>query len=163
MIVNQLEAKIEQMTIDDLEACWTLDQRCFPTGEAYDRDMIKYLLLEENNVCYKFTNLSNTMIGFVIGLIEDSGMGHIVTIAIAPEIQAKGYGRRLIQRLEEGFRLRDVTALHLEVRVSNKKAQHLYTKQGYLIVERIESYYPDGEDAFLMVKSILDLSPETYE
>jgi ribosomal-protein-alanine N-acetyltransferase len=163
MVVSQLEVKLEPLTINDLEACWKLDRQCFPSSEAYDKDTIKYFLCEKKRVCYKIVDQTNAMIGFIIGLADDDQTGHIMTLAVSAESRKKGYGQRLIQRLEEGFRLQDVAIVHLEVRVSNKQAQHLYTKQGYVIVERLESYYPDSEDAFLMIKSLLDVSPEVYE
>ncbi|MBL8194443.1 MAG: ribosomal protein S18-alanine N-acetyltransferase [Blastocatellia bacterium] len=160
MVSKQLEAVLQPMNYDDLEACWALDQRCFIAGEAFDQDMIAYLLLHENKVCYKLINVSEELIGFIIGVIKEEGTGHIITLAIAPEMRGRGYGRWLMERIESGFRLRNVTTLHLEVRTTNKQAQHLYTKLGYFIVERIKAYYSDGGDAFMMVKSILDLSPE---
>jgi ribosomal-protein-alanine N-acetyltransferase len=100
------------------------------------------------------------MLGFVIGLVQEDGTGHVVSLAIAPEEQSRGYGRWLMERLESGFRLRSVITLRLEVRTTNKPAQHLYTKLGYLIVERLKQYYSDGGDAYLMIKSLLDLSSE---
>jgi ribosomal protein S18 acetylase RimI-like enzyme len=40
------------------------------------------------------------------------------------------------------------------VRVSNISAQSLYRGLGYTIVQRLNNYYNNGEDAFLMVKSL---------
>ena len=42
----------------------------------------------------------------------------------------------------------------LEVRVSNIAAQSLYRGLDYAIVQRINKYYNNGEDCFLMVKSL---------
>lgn len=162
MTTKQLEAILQPMLIEDLEACWALDHRCFPPSEVYDQDMVRYLLQHQGRVCYKIVNSSENMLGFVIGLVEEDGTGHVVSLAIAPEAQSRGYGRWLMERLESGFRLRDVTTLRLEVRASNKHAIHLYTKLGYFIVERIKQYYSDGGDAYLMIKSLLDLSPDDF-
>ena len=55
------------------------------------------------------------------------------------------------RRLRELFR---VEMLRLEVRVSNEPAINLYRKLGFRIVERVPGYYPDGEDAYVMVKPV---------
>ena len=43
----------------------------------------------------------------------------------------------------------------LELRVSNLAAKRLYTEAGYCLVNRLTKYYSDGEDCFLMVKSLV--------
>ncbi len=159
MTTKQLETILQPMLIEDLEACLELDQRCFPPSEVYDSDMVRYLLLHQGGVCYKIDR-SDKMLGFVIGLVQEDGTGHVISLAIAPEVRSRGYGRWLMERLESSFRLRNVITLRLEVRTTNKQAQHLYTKLGYFIVERFTRYYSDGGDAYLMIKSLLDLSPE---
>lgn len=160
MTIKTFEAILQPMLIEDLEACWELDQYCFPPCEVYDKDMLRYLLTHEGRLCYKIANSLEKMQGFAIGIIQEDGTGHIISLAIAPQARKHGYGRWLMERLEKGFRLRDITTLRLEVRTTNKEAIHLYTKLGYFIVERLKQYYADGADAFLMVKSLLDLSPE---
>ena len=160
MVTRQLEAVLQPMLHEDLDACWALDQRCFPPSEAYNQDMMSYLLLHEGRVCYKIVNEANQLIGFVIGLVQEDGTGHVVSLGVAPEVRHRGYGRWLMQRLESGFRLRNVNTLRLEVRTTNREAQRLYIKLGYIIVDRITQYYSDGGDAFLMVKSLVDLSPK---
>jgi ribosomal-protein-alanine N-acetyltransferase len=163
MTSRKLEAILQPMSIEDLEACWVLDQLCFPPCEAYDRDMVRYLLTHQGRVSYKIINSLEKMLGFAIGLVEDDETGHIISIAISPEARSRGYGRWLMQRLEDGFRLRNVMSIHLEVRTTNKHAIHLYTKLSFFIVERLKQYYADGGDAYLMVKSLIDLSPEDTE
>ena len=43
----------------------------------------------------------------------------------------------------------------LELRVSNVGAKGLYKEAGYSLVNRLRKYYSDGEDCFLMVKSLV--------
>ena len=43
----------------------------------------------------------------------------------------------------------------LEVRVGNVPAQRLYRSLGYNVVQRIANYYSNGEDCFLMIKSLV--------
>lgn len=75
---------------------------------------------------------------------------HISTIATHPHLRGRGYGEIALA----GMLLRAM-ALHaeyvvLEVRVSNRVAQNLYHKYGFVTVDVTRKYYRDGEDAFLM-------------
>ncbi len=75
---------------------------------------------------------------------------HISTIATHTRLRGRGYGEIVLA----GMLLRAV-ALHaeyvvLEVRVSNRIAQNLYKKYGFVMVDVTRKYYRDGEDAFLM-------------
>src|SRR5262245_46749019 len=139
----------------DLIECWRLDQRCFSDGEAYDRETIRYLLSHAQSVCHKAVSPASEMVAFVVGMIEPDGTGHVVALGVAPEHRRLGYGRRLMHEVEEGFALRGVATVRLEVRTSNIAAQRLYLDLGYKIVRRMTRYYTSGDDGFLMVKSLL--------
>jgi ribosomal-protein-alanine acetyltransferase len=163
MVARQLEASIYKMTISDLNACWALDHRCFEDGEAYDRETFRYLLSSPYSVSYKIVNSRGVMLGFIVGMIERDGTGHVIAVGVAPECRRHGYGRWLMQQVEDGFRYQGVRTLRLEVRVTNKHAQRLYMQLGYVIVERMHQYYSNGDDGYLMVKSIADMSPPEDE
>lgn len=158
MVAQQVEATIQRMTITDLNACWALDHRCFEDGEAYDRETFRYLLSSSYSVSYKVVSARGVMLGFIVGLIERDGTGHVIAVGVAPECRRKGYGRWMMQQVERGFRAHGVRTMRLEVRTTNVGAQRLYIKLGYVIVERMSHYYSDGEDGFLMVKSIGEMS-----
>lgn len=153
MVAQIPKVLIECMTLADLNACWALDQRCFNEGEAYDRDTVRYLLSNPQSISYKMTSIKGEMIGFVLAMIDLDSTGHIIAICIDPEYQGSGLGRQLMQMAEKAFNTRGVRLLRLEVRVSNRHAQHLYVKMGYIIVDRILKYYTNGEDGYLMLKS----------
>jgi ribosomal-protein-alanine N-acetyltransferase len=142
------------MSEADLNECWRLDQRCFSDGEAYDRETIRYLLSHSQSVCYKLETASRTMIGFVVGMLEPDGTGHVVALGIDPEHRRRGNARRLMVAVEDGFRTRRITAVRLEVRTTNEAAQLLYTELGYKTVRRMPHYYTSGDDGYLMVKTL---------
>ena len=100
--------------------------------------------------------LCGRVVGFVCAGIEDGGStiyGHIMNIAVATEFRGKGIGGRLIQRVEYECAVIGAEALQLEVRVSNVTAQRIYQTMGFSQVFVIGGYYPDGEDAIIMLKS----------
>jgi ribosomal-protein-alanine N-acetyltransferase len=142
------------MDLRDLDECWALDQRCFEDGEAYDRDTFRDLLTHRHSICLKAVAGGSSMAGFVIGVVEPDRTGHVVVLGVSPDWRRHGVGRGLMRRLEAFFRDRGVRLVHLEVRTTNDGARALYEGLGFTIAGRRLSYYTNGDDGFLMVKSL---------
>src|SRR5256885_13006283 len=132
---------IRPLTITQLDECWRLDQRCFVDGEAYSRDTFEYLLTAPESVSYRAVTQGGAMVGFIIGLVEPDHTGHVTTVAVAPEHRRRRIAQRLMEKVENGFRRRDVRMVRLEVRSINTGAQALYRNLGYLVTQRLPRYY----------------------
>jgi ribosomal-protein-alanine acetyltransferase len=148
------EVSIRPMTVRDLDPCWELDQRCFADGETYDRDTLHYLLTNPQVIARKVELPDGRMVGFVIGSIESGGVGHVIALGVAPEWRRRGFGRLLMEAIEDAFCEHGATIARLEVRVDNRVAQALYEKLGYTVTQRLPRYYTNGEDALLMMKPL---------
>lgn len=131
-----------------------LNARCFLEGESYTRHTFDFLLSDPNTLSYRVTTPSGEMVAFVFLMMASDGSAHVTTIGVAPEHRRRGLGGKMLEHAERALRMRGVSTLMLEVRVSNEGAQNLYRRHGYLTVQRLESYYNNGEDGFLMVKSL---------
>ncbi len=90
---------------------------------------------------YGFSNFKK--LGFV-------KKGHVVSVAVLEEQRKNGIGRALVEEAIAGTKIKKADELYLEVRCSNNGAVRLYEKIGFIIKQRIKSYYRDGEDAYLM-------------
>ena len=145
---------IRPLTISQLDECWRLDQRCFIDGEAYSRETFDYLLTAPESVSFRAVTSGGVMAGFVIGLVEPDRTGHVTTVGVAPEHRRRGLAYRLMEKVEDGFRRRDVRMVRLEVRSVNTGAQQLYRNLGYIVTQRLPRYYSNGGDGLLMVKSL---------
>ncbi|HEV8488069.1 MAG TPA: GNAT family N-acetyltransferase [Blastocatellia bacterium] len=154
LIPNPAEPVVIEMGQADLNECWRLDQQCFSDGEAYDRETIRYLLSHDQSVCYKVVSARSEMIGFVVGMVEPDGTGHVVALGVGPNHRRLGHARGLMSAVEEGFLGRGISTVRLEVRTTNNAAQQLYLNLGFKIVRRMPRYYTSGDDGYLMVKSL---------
>ncbi len=76
--------------------------------------------------------------------------GHISTLAIHPDWRGRGLGEWVLQALLKTAIGLEAQSVVLEVRVNNHTAQDLYYKYGFEVVDRLQGYYPNGEDAFYM-------------
>ncbi|HEU16076.1 MAG TPA: ribosomal-protein-alanine N-acetyltransferase [Nitrososphaeria archaeon] len=94
-------------------------------------------------------------IGFpLVGRAPLVKKGHVISIAVAPEHRRKGVGMALMVEGMNALRSRGCSEVYLEVRVGNTPAISLYRKLGFRVSRRIPGYYRDGEDAFVMARSL---------
>ena len=99
-------------------------------------------------------NLQSHIIGFFIfyNVLDEM---HILDITVAKEIQSKGIGSLMLDRIIGINTGRGIKYFFLEVRTSNLKAVNLYKKFGFKIFMLRKNYYEDnGEDALCMVKEL---------
>ncbi|HYE65877.1 MAG TPA: N-acetyltransferase, partial [Pyrinomonadaceae bacterium] len=106
---------LRPLTITQLDECWRLDQRCFVDGEAYSRDTFEFLLTAPESVSYRAVTQGGVMVGFIVGLVEPDHTGHVTTLGVAPEHRRRGIAHRLMGKVEDSFRRRDVRMVRLEV------------------------------------------------
>ena len=146
---------VRPLTVAQLDECWRLDLRCFVDGEAYSRETFEYLLTSPESVSYRAVTPDGTMVGFIVGIVEPDQTGHVTTLGVAPEHRRRGIARRMLLKVEEGFRRRGVRITRLEVRSVNTGAQDLYLKLGFAVTQRLPRYYSNGGDGLLMIKSLV--------
>lgn len=152
--ILEVRYDVRPLTVTQLDECWRLDQRCFVDGEAYSRDTFEYLLTAPESVSYRAVTHGGAMVGFIIGLVEPDHTGHVTTVGVAPEHRRRRLAHRLMEKVEDGFRRRDVRMVRLEVRSINTGAQQLYRNLGYVVTQRLPRYYSNGGDGLLMIKSL---------
>lgn len=131
-----------------------LNARCFDAGESYTRHTFDFLLSDPNTISYRAITRSGRMAAFIFLMMAQDGSAHVTTIGVAPEHRRRGLAKRLLLHSERALRIRGVSTLMLEVRVSNTTAQRLYKKLGFVTLQRLERYYNNGEDGFLMMKPL---------
>lgn len=91
-----------------------------------------------------------TIVGFA-GYWKVIDEAHITTIAVDPDRQGAGFGRKLLESLLEHAREAGMTCVTLEVRAGNRRAIALYEKLGFVACGVRKRYYADTkEDAIVM-------------
>jgi ribosomal-protein-alanine N-acetyltransferase len=80
---------------------------------------------------------------------------HITNVAVLPEYRNKGIASMLIEKMIEICRCSEISAMTLEVRVSNEPAINLYKKHGFVPVGKRPGYYfKPVEDALIMWRRV---------
>lgn len=138
-------------TFEDLSAIAELEKECFSV-EGWNQRMLAESFLSER---------------FFGSLIEEDGVivsyggisfggdeAEIELIATAEMFRSCGRGGKILDDLLDEAKRRGVKRTFLEVRVSNHTAMLLYLKRGFKGLYARSRYYPDGEDALVMVKEM---------
>lgn len=87
-----------------------------------------------------------------------AGEAHLLNVCVAPRLQGRGHGRRLLRELLRSARQEGAQRIFLEVRPSNPQAVALYEDEGFNEIGRRPRYYPDHggrEDAIVMALELL--------
>lgn len=98
-------------------------------------------------------NSKQETLGYVLAILRKDS-GRVLSIAVRRGYRRKGVGTKLMTELLKVLQGKRVKRVELEVRVSNYAAQEFYRKLGFREVGMIEQYYPDGEDAVKMSRSL---------
>jgi ribosomal-protein-alanine acetyltransferase len=146
---------LRSLSIKDLDTLLRLNIRCFRNGENYTKHTFNYLLTQPQSLGFAAVTPSDDMVGFVLVMNNPDGAAHVTTVGVAPEHRRRGVAEMLIERVDSALRDRAVSTIILEVRVSNYAAQRLYMSSGYSITQRMIRYYHNGEDGYLMMKSLV--------
>jgi len=71
-------------------------------------------------------------VGVIVGTIDGS-RGYFYRLAVDPQYQGKGYGRKLVEALEKRFREKGVSRIFIMVNQDNTKVLPFYNALGYEI------------------------------
>ena len=140
-----------ELTANDLDAVAQLESRV--STEPWSRELFAGELgvhqAERHWLVAEELSADRAILGFggVMYALEDA---HVMNIAIDPERQGVGLGRRLLANLVLEAIERGVRNLTLEVRVGNVAAMALYRRFRLAPVGSRPRYYPDGEDALIL-------------
>jgi len=85
------------------------------------------------------------------------GHADIQTVAVLAEHRGTGLGRTMVRALIERAAEAAARSIFLEVRADNDAAIALYTSEGFELLDRRVGYYqPDGVDALVMRKELVN-------
>lgn len=97
------------------------------------------------------------VIGYVVMSIA-AGEAHILTLAVHPDFQGKGFARQILEHVMQVSEERNAKTIYLEVRPSNQRAITIYQQAGFNEIGIRKGYYPskDGrEDALVMALTLV--------
>ena len=148
MMTSDAHVLIEPMRKRHVRAIRTIDKQVYtkPWSAAMYHDELR----QHDRRAYYVAHHDNHIAGYGGAMIVHDE-GHITSVAVAPHAQGLGIATRLMVAVHRGCLPHKISAMTLEVRVSNERAQSLYRRFGYAPAGVRAGYYGDnGEDALVM-------------
>jgi ribosomal protein S18 acetylase RimI-like enzyme len=78
----------------------------------------------------------------------------LMAIAVLPEYQLRGIGKMLLRHMEELARRLGIGEMVIHTATMNRVAQGFFAKNGYIRRGLVDSYYPMGQEAMEMSKTL---------
>lgn len=122
---------------------------CFPPGEAWSAESMLALITTPGCI------VSHDETGLVLYRVA-ADEAEILTIGVLPGMRRQGRGRALLDIAAAGALAAGAGRLFLEVAAANRAAIALYEGAGFTWVGRRRRYYPDGDDALVMVLNLAE-------
>ncbi len=143
------KVKIRRMQKGDLDDVQKIEVASYG-DHHWSKDAFANELTNNYARYYVALNDSDEVIGYM-GLWHIIDEAHFSTICVSPDYRRKSVGEALFKRLVDDCYENLIKYITLEVRVSNVKAQGLYTKYGLKNLGTRKGYYQDNnEDAYIM-------------
>ncbi|EPA8592170.1 ribosomal protein S18-alanine N-acetyltransferase [Vibrio parahaemolyticus] len=142
--------EILPMCSEHVEQVWQIELQAHshPWAESLVRD------LSSRGACHHVMVEDGSVVGYfyaqnIVGEVT------LLNIAVAPALQGKGYGQKLLDAFLNHCEQTKADSAWLEVRESNHPAIHIYEQAGFNEVDRRYDYYPaktgnGKEDAIIM-------------
>ncbi len=134
--------KLRKCTAKELNRVIEIERKSF--RYPYPPSLFKWYL---RNGFFLVTEKNEKIVGYVIGMKEETKEGLIASIAVLPNFRRKGIGTSLMEKMME-----EMGEVEVQVRKSNHAVFKFYKKLGFIKKGVIENYYQDGEDAIVMKK-----------
>lgn len=155
------ECSIRPAVAGDLAALVEIESHSF-RDERFTPRQMRYLLLKAKAVTLVAENEAG-VVGYAIALLPSLPKpARLYSIAVAEHFRGKKIAEALIRELLNYCLQRGYQKLRLEVRQSQQRALSLYRRMGFNEIGRLANYYPDGEAALHMQRTIDD-SPENRD
>lgn len=139
---------VRRATIADLERIMEIEVTAY-SAPWHTQTMRSELEADPDRKVYLVAEVDGWMAGY-IGSHVFAGEVHIATVAVAPRYQRMGLGELLVLTMLAYAVEHGCDYVTLEYRISNRAAEQLYQKVGFIPVRVRTSYYIDnGEDAIV--------------
>ncbi len=150
-----MEFTIRRIKKNDIQKVADLEAACFLKPWPLNQIAYEY----KGNPCAKVfvaADSENNILGYIDFMITFNS-ATIDRICVDEKYRGNGIASKLLEKMVEVCKKQKevVEFITLEVRVSNKNAISLYSKNGWQKVVIKPKYYDDGEDALYMIRSIL--------
>jgi ribosomal-protein-alanine N-acetyltransferase len=144
------DVRFRSLTPDDARELSYLELEIFPA--PWSENALRSCL-EQANVEGEAAVVEGGIVGYLFAQFA-ADEAHLLNVGVRNKYRRLGIGRQLLERFLERCRQKGVRMCLLEVRLGNRIAQKLYFQHGFAPVSIRKKYYPNGEDALILMKQL---------
>lgn len=149
-----------RMRLEDLDEVMAIERRVYP--DPWSRWVFVHEIVN-NPLAHLFVlrtrQLPSRIHGYVSMRIHDVD-AHLTNLAVHPEKMGQKLGKFILAFAMDYAARKGARCMWLEVRKSNERAKRLYQQFGFQFIRELPHYYPNGEDALVMMRTIRPLLDE---
>lgn len=141
---------IRKAEVKDIFYIVKLEKKVF--NQSLGEKFILQELIENPFSHYFVYEKGSEVIGYIGFRVYDN-QAEMMNFAVLPDHQNEGLGTELLTHTTNYLIDLKVKMIALEVRKSNKKAQHIYEKLGFNVSHIRKKYY-ENEDGYVCIKEV---------
>ena len=146
------DAHIRPMEPEDVETVVGIESRAFTT--PWQADTFLNLIGRPGSELWVMEHPVAGILAYaVLWCILDQA--ELANIAVRSDFRGQGYASRMLERVLQIARDRQVESIYLEVRASNKRAVELYERFGFSRVGERKTYYDKPKEDALVMRTLL--------
>ncbi|CAK5105285.1 unnamed protein product [Meloidogyne enterolobii] len=155
---------IRSATCDDLIKMQQCNLLCLP--ENYQLKYYMYHVLSWPQLSYVAADHKGNIVGYVLAKMEEEAdedpHGHVTSLAVKRTFRRLGIAQKLMDQAARAMiEVYNARYVYLHVRHTNRAALSLYKNTLRFEISDLEpKYYADGEDAYLMRRSLVQFAKE---
>jgi len=144
--------RVREYEARDFDTLCEIDRLCYEPAIAYSHREMRAYLNARGAECV-VAESSDGIAGFCITARKQE-KAYIVTIDVLEAFRKRGAGSALLAEAEGRLAAQGVRTIALDTAIDNFPAISFWQKHGYRKIGVRRGYYPNGRDAFAMLKSI---------
>ena len=156
MINPRPAAVVTEAMLADVDPIDRIEQEAFNT--PWSRELLRAALLNDAYRVRILRTEDQGLLGFSIAHAM-RGRSNLDNLAVDRAARSRGYGSQLIQDWIDDAYDRELESLTLQVNTANVRAQKLYEQFRFRTAKLLVAYYPNGDDAYQMERSVTPRTP----
>jgi ribosomal-protein-alanine N-acetyltransferase len=94
------------------------------------------------------------LVGFIAGFQTSTTTGRISMLTISKTERRQGIASSLLSLFLTRMQEHHIREIELEVNTGNRAAVEFYKKNGFTITEKVNAFYQNGDDAYIMKRDL---------
>jgi ribosomal protein S18 acetylase RimI-like enzyme len=154
--IQGLKLALRRANPGDLPFIIELSEQVFSAYGQYDEIIARWASFHQIiTVIIEGTGQSRgfAMINPILGARNEAN-GELLAIAVSPGYQRRGIGKKLLRHMEGLARDLGIEEMVIHTAEINEAAHGFFAKNGFILRGSVESYYPKGQKALEMSKTL---------